>query len=60
MALALIFPTEEAFELESARRCRVFSPMPGGQMLVTLNGDIVDRRDEVESLVLTAYANAMS
>ena len=29
-------------------------------MLVSMNGDTVDRRDEVEALVLTAYGYAMS
>jgi hypothetical protein len=60
MGLALILPAEEAFELQGAGRGRTVSPLPGEQMLVSINGDTVDCRDEVEALVLSAYGYAMS
>jgi hypothetical protein len=60
IGLAVILPTDEAIELQGAGRGRSLSPMPGRQMLVSMNGDNFDRRDEVEALVLTAYGCAMS
>ena len=60
MGLAVILPIEAAVELESAGRGRSLSPMPGRHVLVSMNGNTVNCRDDVEALVLTAYGYAMS
>ena len=60
MGLAVILPTEAALEVQGAGRGRSLSPMPGRQALVSINGDTVHRREDVEALVLSAYGYAMS
>ena len=60
MGLAVILPTEAAVELERGGWGRSLLPMPGGHALVSMNGDTVNGRQDVELLVLTAYGYAMS
>jgi hypothetical protein len=60
IGIAVIVPAEAAGEIEGAGRGRRIAPMPGRHAMVTLYGDALDQRADVEALVLTAYGYAMS
>jgi hypothetical protein len=57
--LAVIVPSEAAAPIEAAGWGRVFAPMPGGHVLVTVSEDARRRREDLEALVLAAYGLAM-
>ena len=60
VSVAVILPAEAAREVQGSGRGRSLSPMPGRHALVSMNGDTVNRREDVEALVLSAYGYAMS
>jgi hypothetical protein len=60
LGLAVIVPTEAAHELEDVGWGRTVAPMPPGNQLVAVSDESIDRRSELEVLVLTAYGYAMS
>ena len=60
MGLAVIVPTDAAYDLEDVGRGRIMAPMPGGHALVTLYGESIDDCQDLEALALTVYCYAMS
>jgi hypothetical protein len=60
IGLAVIVPTDTAYDLEDDGRGRIAAPMPAGHALVTVYGESVAGRQELEALALTAYGCAMS
>jgi hypothetical protein len=58
--LAVIVPTEAAHVIEAAAWGRTVAPMPGEHVLVSVRSHAIDRIEDVEALVLTAYGYAMS
>jgi hypothetical protein len=60
LGLAVIVPTAAADELEDLGWGRIVTPMPAGHALVTVRDENIERREELEALVLTAYGYAMS
>jgi hypothetical protein len=58
--LAVILPTDAAHDLEDVGRGRIVAPMPAAHALVTVYGESLARRQELEALALTAYGCAMS
>ncbi len=59
IGLAVIVPTETAYVLEDGGRGRIVAPMPVGHALVTVHGESVADRQELEALALTAYCSAL-
>ena len=53
--LAVILPTDAAHDLEDVGRGRIVAPMPAGQALVTVYGESLAGRQELDALALTAY-----
>jgi hypothetical protein len=60
VGVAVILPTDVAHELEDAGRGRIVAPMPAGHTLVTVYGETLAGREELEAIALTAYDCAMS
>jgi hypothetical protein len=60
LSLAVIIPAENGAEIEDAGIGRIVAPMPRRHALVSVYGLAIERRDELEALVLTAYGCAMS
>jgi hypothetical protein len=60
MGIAVIVPREAAAEIEGAGWGRSVAPMPAHHVMVTVYGDAVGCRQDIEALVLTAYGYAMS
>ncbi|MCU1465419.1 MAG: hypothetical protein JWM72_1347 [Actinomycetia bacterium] len=60
IGLAVIVPTDTAHDLEDGGRGRIVAPMPPSHALVTVHGESVAGRQEVEAIALTAYGCAMS
>jgi len=60
IGLAVIVPVDVGDDLEDAGAGRMLSPMPGRQALLAVRADSIASRQELEALVLTAYACAMS
>jgi hypothetical protein len=60
IGLAVIVPTDTAYDLEDGGQGRIVTPMPGGHALVAVHGESVARGQELEALALTAYGCAMS
>jgi hypothetical protein len=60
VGLAVIVPTDAAYDLEDVRRGRIVAPMPGSHALVKVYGECVAGRQELEALALAAYGRAMS
>ena len=50
MGLAVIVPTDAAYDLEDVGRGRIMAPMPGGHALVTLYGESIDDCQDLEAL----------
>ena len=60
IGLAVILSTDAAHDLEAVGRGRIVAPMPAGHALVTVYGESLAGRQELEALALTAYDSAMS
>ncbi len=60
IGLAVIVPTDAAYDLEGVGQGRIVAPMPGGHTLVRVYGESLASRQELEALALTAYGHAMS
>jgi hypothetical protein len=60
IGMAVIVPTDAAYDLEGVGRGRILAPMPGGHALVRVYGESFASRQELEALALTAYGRAMS
>jgi len=58
--IAVIVPEAAASEIEAGSWGRSIAPMRAGHVMVTVYGDLADRRHDVEALVLSAYEHAMS
>ena len=60
IGLAVIVPRDAAREIERAGWGRRLAPMPGQHEMITVSHESLERREELEALVLTAYGYAMS
>jgi hypothetical protein len=60
IGLGVIVSAATARELERAGRGRRVAPMPDHRAMVSVFGEALEGRDDVEALVLAAYGEAMS
>jgi hypothetical protein len=60
IGMAVIVTAHAAYDLESGGRGLIVAPMPRGRALVTVHGEALSGRQELEALALTAYDCAMS
>ena len=60
IGLAVIVPAAAALLLEGAGRGRRLAPMPDHHAMVSLFGESLEGRADIEALVLAAYGEAMS
>ena len=60
MGLAVIVPTDIAYDLEDRDRGRIVAPMPTDHALVRVYGEALAGRRHLEALALAAYGCAMS
>jgi hypothetical protein len=60
MGLAVVVPSSAANDIECAGWGRSAAPMPGQHELVSVYSESIDRPQDLEALVVTAYGYAMS
>jgi hypothetical protein len=59
ISVAVIVPIEAAELIENSGWGERLAPMPAGHLLVTASSAALDRRQDIEALILTAYSCAI-